>query len=414
MSLWQKSLSNNQLPFQKIDKRPSKYLKEWIMDELEHTIGIVGAGPTGLALGAELKRLGISSLILDRLEAGANTSRAVVIHARTLEVLEPLGVTPELLEAGLIVPTFRIRDRNRILASISFAHLDTKYPFGLMCPQNRTEAILLRRLESLGGTVQRPCDVVAITPEADHVKVQFKSGVELKTINMKWLVGCDGMHSLVREQTSIPFIGGNYEDSFVLGDVEMDWPINREEVSLFFSGKGLVVVAPMSPNHFRIVATLRNAPPEPSITDFLQILEERGPKDAKIKIHTLVWSSRFHVQHRIAKVLRQGRILLAGDAAHVHSPAGGQGMNTGIQDAIALAHALKETLEQGNDDTLQVWQEKRLEIAHSVVKMTDLMTRAATASSPGAKLLRNAVISIIGHIPYAQNAIAEKLSELDN
>src|ERR1035441_10564112 len=124
------------------------------MNELEHTVVIVGAGPTGLALGAELKRLGIPSLILDRLEAGANTSRAAVVHARTLEVLEPLGVTPELLREGIVVPIFRVRDRNRILTSISFKDLDTKYPFTLMCPPNCTEAVLLRRVPALGGAGQ--------------------------------------------------------------------------------------------------------------------------------------------------------------------------------------------------------------------------------------------------------------------
>jgi 2-polyprenyl-6-methoxyphenol hydroxylase-like FAD-dependent oxidoreductase len=222
------------------------------------------------------------------------------------------------------------------------------------------------------------------------------------------------MHSRVREQASIPFIGGDYEESFVLADVQMDWPLDREEVSLFFSEQGLVVVAPLPGNHFRIVATMKNAPSVPSITDFQQVLEERGPENATIKIRNIVWASRFHIQHRVAKVLRQGRILLAGDAAHVHSPAGGQGMNTGIQDAVALAGALKETLEQGNDAALNLWQEKRLEIARSVVKLTDRMTKVATVSSSGARLLRNAVFSIIGHIPFAQHAIAEKLSELDN
>jgi 2-polyprenyl-6-methoxyphenol hydroxylase-like FAD-dependent oxidoreductase len=194
----------------------------------------------------------------------------------------------------------------------------------------------------------------------------------------------------------------------------MDWPLDREEVSLFFSDKGLVVVAPLPGNHFRIVATMKQVPSVPSIADFQQILEERGPENAAVRIRCMVWSSRFHIEQRVARVLRQGRILLAGDAAHVHSPAGGQGMNTGIQDAISLAGALKETLERGNDAALNTWQEKRLEIAHSVVKMTDQMTRIATTSSSGMKLLRNAVLSIVGHIPFAQHALAEKLSELDN
>ncbi len=388
--------------------------KDQIMHELEYAVVIVGAGPTGLALGAELKRLGISSLILDRLEAGANTSRAAVVHARTLEVLEPLGVTPELLQEGIVVPTFRMRDRNRILTSISFKDLDTKYPFALMCPQNRTEAVLLRRLQSLGGAVQRPCNVVTVRPGENDVEVQFKSGEELKTVRTKWLVGCDGMHSVVREQSAIPFIGGNYEESFVLADVEMDWPLDRQEVSLFFSDKGLIVVAPLPGDQFRIVATMKEAPPEVSIIDLQHIFEERGPENAAIAIHRIVWASRFDIEHRVAKVLRIGRILLAGDAAHVHSPAGGQGMNTGIQDAIALAAALQETFQLGNDGPLNSWQEKRLEIAHSVVTMTDRMTKMATASSYGVKLLRNAVLSIVGQIPFAQHALAERLSELEN
>jgi len=384
------------------------------MNPPEHNVVIVGAGPTGLALGAELKRLGVSQLILDRLPAGANTSRAVVIHARTLEVLESLGIIPELLKEGLVITTFRIRDRDRILASISFKDLETQYPFTLMLPQDRTEAILLRRLQSLGGDVQRPREVVSIVPGEDKVQVQFKAGEELNTVHAKWVVGCDGMHSVVREQASIPFIGGAYDESFVLGDVEMDWPVDREEVSLFFSDKGLMVVAPLPGNHFRIVATVAQAPPEPSIADIQRIIEERGPETGVIKIHRMAWSSRFHVHHRVAQMLRKGRILLAGDAAHVHSPAGGQGMNTGIQDAIALAGALHDALQQGNDAALDIWQEKRLKIAQSVVNMTDKMTKMGTASSTTVKRLRNVVVGIIGHIPFAQHVIAEKLSELDN
>ncbi len=386
------------------------------MNEFQKDVVIVGAGPSGLALGAELKRLGISALILDRLEAGTNTSRAVVVHARTLEVLEPLGISPELVQNGVIVPIFRIRDRDRILATVSFKDLKSPYPFTLMCPQDRTEAILLHRLQSLGASVERPADVISIRPTENDVEVQWKRAGELSTVRAKWLVGCDGAHSLVREQASIPFEGGAYDEAFVLGDVELDWPIDREEVSLFYSEKGLMVVAPLPAppaNHFRIVATVTQASETPSIADFERILAERGPQNARVAVRGLLWSSRFHIQHRMAKVLRQGRVLLAGDAAHVHSPAGGQGMNTGIQDAVALAGALHSTLGTGNDKPLKDWQEKRLEIDRSVVTVTDRMTKMATLSSPVLKALRNAAVGIIGHLPFAQHALAEKLAELD-
>ena len=384
------------------------------MDNLRQNVVIVGAGPTGLALAAELKRLGVSSIILDRLAAGQNTSRAAVVHARTLEVLEPLGVTPELIEQGLQIEDFRLRERGKLLADISFRGLPTRYPFTLMCPQNRTEAVLLRRLEALGGEVQRPCEVFSILDKEDGVEVQYRSGEEQKSIHANWLVGCDGMHSIVREQSSIPFEGGAYDESFMLGDIEMDWPLGREEASLFFSPAGLMVVVPLPDNHFRIVATMQNAPEAPSIGDLQKVLEERGPEGGGIHVRRVFWSSRFHIHHRVAKTLRRGHILLAGDAAHVHSPAGGQGMNTGIQDAIALATALHQTLQQQNDAPLDAWQTKRLEIARSVVGFTDQLTKLATSPSKTVRLLRNAVLDMVGHLPFAQHAIAEKLSELNN
>jgi 2-polyprenyl-6-methoxyphenol hydroxylase-like FAD-dependent oxidoreductase len=378
------------------------------MEISRHDVTIAGAGPTGLALAAELTRLGIFPLVLDRLPAGANTSRAAVIHARTLEVLEPLEVTPELIENGVIVPTFRIRDRDRILATVSFKDLETKYPFTLMCPQDRTESILLRRLEALGGAVQRPCEIVSLRPVADEIEIQYKTGDSIETIRTRWLAGCDGMHSTVREQASIPFEGGAYEESFLLADVEMDWPLDRQEVDLFFSAAGLMVVAPLPEGHFRIVATVDGSA-NASYGDFQQILDERGPVRPRAAIRTLRWSSLFHIHHRVANRLRHGRVLLAGDAAHVHSPAGGQGMNTGIQDAISLANALRN----GTEEALDAWEKSRLEIAHSVVSLTDTMTKVATASSPALKLLRNTAASILGHLPFAQHAIARKLAELD-
>jgi len=382
------------------------------MNSMQQDIVIVGAGPTGLALGAELYRLGASPLILDRQAAGENTSRACVVHARTMEVLEAIGATPELLQQGLIVPIFRIREGDRILAAVSFTDLKTAYPYTLMCPQNRVEAILLERLQSLGGSVQRLTEVVDIRPAENEVQLQTKNGEGAKTIHAGWVVGCDGSHSIVREKSSIRFEGSAYEESFLLADLEMDWPLSRDEVALFYCDEGLMVVAPLPENHYRVVATVQQAPTEPSIADFESILKRRGPQNGRVSIRRMVWASNFHIQHRVAESVRKGRVLLAGDAAHVHSPAGGQGMNTGIQDGISLAGALNRTLRDGDDAILDKWQKERLKVAHSVVDFTDRLTKIATLSSPILRRLRNTAVELIGNIPFAQHAMAERLAEL--
>ncbi len=379
----------------------------------EYQVIVVGAGPTGLTLAAELKRLDVKALLLDKLRAGANTSRAAVVHAKTLEVLEPLGVTGELIRNGLQVQLFRLRNQDETLTTVSFKDLKTKYPFGLLCPQNRTEAILLQRLQASGGSVERPWELVRAEAGLTRVQVELRNDVASMTANGEFLVGCDGMHSPVRQQAGIAFSGGAYEESFILADVEMDWPIPPDEVSMFLAEQGIMLVAPLPENHFRIVATVTNAPEHPGKEDFEALLKERGPRNANPVIHNLAWSSRFHIHHRVAKTMRQGRVLLAGDAAHVHSPAGGQGMNTGIQDAVALAEALRRTLADGDESALDTWAKERLAIAHSVVGLTDRMTKMATTSSPLLKLTRDLIIKSIGHVPFVQHAIAEKLSELD-
>src|SRR5690242_2927272 len=206
---------------------------------------IVGAGPTGLALAAELRRRGLASLLIDRQAAGANTSRACVVHARTLEVLTPLGVTRDLLAEGVRVPIFRIRDRDHALMTVDFSRIASPYRFTLMIPQNRVEAHLLAHLEALGARVVRPAELVGFTAMEDGVAAQVRVGEATATVRTRWLIGADGMHSVVREQAGIAFSGDAYAQSFMLADVRMDWPISREEVSLFYSPDGLVVVAPL-------------------------------------------------------------------------------------------------------------------------------------------------------------------------
>jgi hypothetical protein len=220
----------------------------------------------------------------------------------------------------------------------------------------------------------------------------------------KWVVGCDGGHSVVRERAGIAVEGDTYEKTFILADVEMDWPLDREEVSLFFSEKGLMVVAPLPDNRFRIVARVQQTEQEPSFEEFQNVLDERGPDGSVCRIRSILWSSRFKVAHRVASEFHKGRFLLAGDAAHVHSPAGDQRMNTGIQDGISLAEALQTVLTADDLTPIVEWQNNRRKIAHGVVKITDRMTRMATISSPILKQFRNGLIAVIGHLPLPQHA----------
>jgi 2-polyprenyl-6-methoxyphenol hydroxylase-like FAD-dependent oxidoreductase len=376
---------------------------------------IVGAGPTGLALSAELRRRRIESLTIDKIADGANTSRAAVVHARTLEVLEPLGIVPTMLKAGVKVPIFRVRDRDRTLLTLDFTELPSPYAFTLMCPQNHTEAILLARLRALGGDVVRPAEATAVRVGQDRVEADICLDGVTHVVTARWLVGCDGMHSRVRDDADIAFAGGAYDQSFVLADVHMEWPLARDEVSLFFSPDGLVVVAPLPENQYRIVATADDAPEQPSVAYVQALLDARGPDATRAHIRDTVWASRFRVHHRVAESPRKGPIVLCGDAAHVHSPAGGQGMNTGIQDAMSLAEALDEAVLGGADVTrLDAWAADRHRVAEDVVALTDRMTRMATLSSPTARTLRNAAMSVAGHLPFLSHALARKIAELDN
>jgi 2-polyprenyl-6-methoxyphenol hydroxylase-like FAD-dependent oxidoreductase len=371
---------------------------------------IVGAGPVGLAVAAALEARGVDAMLVDKAPAMANTSRAAVIHARTLEVLRGIDVSDELVRRGLIVPRFTVRDRDRALLTIDFDGLPTPYPYTLMLPQDVTEAVLTSRLERLGGRVHRPCELARLDQDGDGVSATMAGG---ETVRAAYVVGADGMHSAVRDQTGIGFAGDAYGHSFVLADVHLDWEFDDREVMLYFAPAGLVVVAPLPGDRHRIVATVDTAPEHPDRDHIQALLDARGPQKRPARVEDVVWSSRFRVHHRLADRYRDGRVFLAGDAAHVHSPAGGQGMNTGIQDAVALAARLAAVLRDGaGERTLDDYQAERRPVAAAVVALTDRMTRVATVNRPRARTLRNAALSMLNRLPGMHRRIALNLSEL--
>lgn len=373
---------------------------------------IVGAGPAGLTAACVLKAAGAEVLVVDTAEAGANTSRAAVIHARTLEVLDAVGVTERLLAEGGAVPTFTVRNRSRTLARLDFSGLPTPYPFTLVLPQSRTEAILEQRLVELGCQVDRRCTATGVhtTRDGASVAVVGPDG-ETSDVAARFVIGADGMHSIVRRPVGIEFDGGNYTQSFVLADVDLAWPLPQDEVQLFSSPPGLVLVAPLPGGHHRVVATVDDAAETPTIRDMQALLDERCVRDAHVE--EVLWGSRFRVQHRLASSYRAGAVFLVGDAAHVHSPAGGQGMNIGIQDAVDLGKLLGRVLagelgESGLDD----YQSRRRPVAQKVIALTDRMTRVATLRAPGALLVRNLAINLILRIPTLNRRLAMRIAEL--
>jgi 2-polyprenyl-6-methoxyphenol hydroxylase-like FAD-dependent oxidoreductase len=368
---------------------------------------VVGAGPVGLAVAASLAGHGHDVTVVERQAAGANTSRAAVVHARTLEMLERIGVAKRLAALGIHAQQFSIRDGDRELVSIRFDRLPTDYPYTLMVPQNITEQVLLDRLEELGAGVHRPYAATGVSQTADGAEVTLDSGDMIKA---KYVVAADGMHSTIRDLAGL---GHNGNDalalSFALADVRVEGGLPADQVLLFFSKPGMLVVAPLPDGSFRLVAEVEDAPEQPDVAYAQRLLNTRGPRRPAARVTEVIWGSRFRIHEWVADQYRAGRVLLAGDAAHTHSPAGGQGMNLGLRDAMTLGDALSVALREGREDKLDEYATASRAEAMHVVALAHRLTRLATAPA-AVRPLRNAALRVLGLVPAFRRRLAEQLS----
>ncbi|BBX46307.1 NAD(P)/FAD-dependent oxidoreductase [Mycobacterium cookii] len=369
---------------------------------------VVGAGPTGLTLAASLLRHGAEVMVVDRLVEGANTSRAAAVNARTLEVLEHLDVSRRMVKSGLIAPRFTMRDGTRTLMAIDFSELPTSYPYTLMLSQATTEALLVERLAELGGEVSRPKELTRLSQDADGVTATFGDG---ETIRARFVVGCDGARSTVRQLAGIGFAGGEYAEAFALADVRLAGEAPDAEIILFYAMSGMNVLAPLPGGIHRVIAPTAHAPEQPSVEFVQNILDTRGFGPGRTTVTELIWGSRFRIHHRVADSYRAGRLLLAGDAAHLHSPAGGQGMNLGIQDAVALADGLRDALNGDGDSALDAYSASRRPVARQVLTTTGRLTRLATLPR-AARPARNGLTRLAAGIPAVRTKLAWRLSGL--
>ena len=372
---------------------------------------IVGGGPTGLVAATVLTRAGRNVLTLDKQPEGHNASRAAAIQARTMEILQELGVADTLVAEGVVVPYFTFRNREKLLNELRFADLDTRYPHVTTIQQWRTEQVLTDKLHDLGGRVTRGYTVVGLDDTGEGIDVDVDGPDGRETVRARFVVGADGTHSVVRESAGIDFVGGDYPQSFVLADAEFsDWPLRFDEVQNFFSPNGIVVSGPLPEGRRRVVFTWPDEVDDVDVALVQDVLDTRGPTGSRVT--RIAWGSQFRVHHRIAERFRKGDIFLAGDAAHVHSPAGGQGMNLGIQDAYELGMVLAAALSSTPTVNLDTYEHRRRPIAASTVRLTNIMTSASVAENPLAMKLRDLAMNVIGHLPPARKQMALHMAEL--
>jgi 2-polyprenyl-6-methoxyphenol hydroxylase-like FAD-dependent oxidoreductase len=373
---------------------------------------IVGAGPVGLFLANECARRGLRWRIFEQNSSQSEHSKALAIFPRTLEIFDMAGVVDPFLKEANHVTSVALLTHHRTLARLPFEPERTPYGFVAMVPQNVTERLLVEELQRRGGRVEYETAFISATQQDDSVSVTLDHKGEAATITASFVVGCDGAHSEVRQTLNLPLEGGDYETPFMLADVETNDAFPSDELQLCPSELGPVAIFPMSATRRRIVATVEHPEGDVPTLDLVQrILRERAPRG--IEALALYWSSYFRIHHRCAAQLRGGRIFLAGDAAHIHSPFGGQGMNTGLHDAWNLVWKLDLCLQgHGFEELLDSYSEERLPVIKSVIEMTDLMTKALGTSSLIAQAVRDAAIPVVSRLNTFQHAFVRRLSGL--
>ncbi|MGW6276155.1 FAD-dependent oxidoreductase [Kribbella sp. NPDC055071] len=382
-------------------------------------VAIIGAGPTGLTAGLRLAQLGIDHLVLDRSATPTLTSKAALVHAATLELFEQLGVVDQAVAAGVQMRRLVMLDRGRPLLSVDFSLLETARPFALGLPQSTTEGLLLRRLQDLGGSVRRPVVIESVAPTGDGYVLRGSelsddgTPVRALEVRARYVIGADGSHSLVREAMEIAFNGSSYPEQFILADVALEFTSTRAEnqddqATIHLSPAGVTVLGRLPGGTHRIIATVPEGvevPEQPSRAYVDELFRSRGVPASTTS--DPLWSSRFRVHHRVAETFRSGGVFLGGDAAHVHSPAAGQGMNTGIADAFDLATRLAAVLTGEADDTvLDTYDANRRAAALEVLRFTDRMTRMALIRHPLPRAARWLAAHSVGRSPYVQRRLA--------
>jgi 2-polyprenyl-6-methoxyphenol hydroxylase-like FAD-dependent oxidoreductase len=367
---------------------------------------VVGAGPTGLMLACELALGGAKARLLEERTDTPNITRAFAVHARTLELLDARGLAEELLPRG--VPVREVAPPGG--TTLNLGGLPTRFGMVLIVPQSGTERVLQARADELGVEIVRGAEVVGLTQDGDGVTVECAGG---DSVQAEYVVGCDGAHSTVRSRLGIDFVGKQYETHILLADVQLT-RAPAETLTGVTNERGAVLVIPFGDGWYRAIAWDRlreQAPLREPVT-----LGEIRDSFNRIAGHDfgmieMRWSSRFLSERRQARHYRKGRAFLAGDAAHVHSPLGGQGMNTGLGDAMNLGWKLAAAVRGSAPPwLLDTYEAERHPVGTDVLRLTDAFNQLVLSNSKARRLVNTAVVGTMTRVPRGRRLLGERLS----
>jgi 2-polyprenyl-6-methoxyphenol hydroxylase-like FAD-dependent oxidoreductase len=372
---------------------------------------IAGAGPTGLTLALELERHGIAPRIVDRLPAPSDKSRALAVQPRSMELLQRHGLAETLLAEARRTLDIEIAVDTRVAAEVSFGavQIETPFPHLTFVSQAVTERVLASKVRA---RIERSVELVDFTDDGDGVRATLRGPNGDETVRARFLVGCDGAHSVVRKGAGLRFEGAAYPQEFLLADVRAAGIPDDGKLRFLLGKRGLVVVFPLTGSYIRLVVSRADAPAdddrEPTLEDFEALMRDYWPEPARLSDPR--WLQRFRLHHRGVDRYRNGRAFVAGDAAHIHSPAGGQGMNTGMQDAANLGWKLALALRGlGGEALLDSYHDERWPIGQRLLAFTDRLFSFAASPNPWIIGLRNFLMPRLAPAVVGQAAVRARL-----
>ena len=383
---------------------------------------VVGAGPTGLTMAAELTRHGIPCRIIDKKSGVTDKTKALSVQSRTMEVFEDMGIIDEVLERGRIVSGFSFYNENKRIFQVASGELDTPYPFNMLYPQFETERSLYGHLNGLGVDVDWNTKILELEPEKGiKVKLQDADG-NVESLEPDYLIACDGGRSFCRKALDIKLKGETFDSEFLIADLTLDWanPPMKDEWHGYFTDQGFVLIASLDgKNSWRMVMEVpwdmqdesdTSHYEQPTFAEFQKMFEMLDPIPG-LKLTEPNWISRFRIHRRIIDRFRHGNVFFAGDAGHLHSPAGGQGMNTGIQDAYNLAWKLALVYRGiARPELLDTYNAERYPIIKRQVQTTDAAFKMMLLRHPVSRAIRDRLASLLNNIEPVLNRMEQRAS----